>query len=464
MSLSLTSFIVSLVLFKRLGKLARLNKATQLENIFRIAFFASILLLVLESTFKIDFITKWIWHAVLVASILFSIKQDKSFIPRMLIWAFVPAIVINLIFDLTEVINQEFFNKWDLYFNNAVGLSLIWLAAIIFSQNRQAKQMEKERVKKMQEDELNRAIAIRKVELEGLVVERTSELTRQKEELQHALTDLRTTQSQLIQSEKMASLGELTAGIAHEIQNPLNFVNNFSELNGELIEELKLEKQKPVNERDDELEKQLLQDISQNLEKINHHGRRADAIVKGMLQHSRSSTSVKEPTDINALADEYLRLSYHGLRSKDKSFNATLKTDFDESIGKISIIAQDVGRVILNLLTNAFYAVAEKKKQQGTLIDINSGTADKTYEPTVTVGTKKSGNFIEISVQDNGSGIPQKALEKIFQPFFTTKPTGKGTGLGLSLSYDIVTKGHNGQLLVNTTEGVGTTFTIKLPW
>lgn len=463
MTLSFTSFIVSLVIFRKLGKLARLNNYTQLENIFRITFFASILLLVLESSLRIEFITKWIWHLVLIATIVFSLKQDKSFIPRMLIWAFVPVIGIKLISDLTEVINPAFFDKWHTYIENAVGVSLIWMVAIIFSQNRQAKQTEKERIKKAQEDELNRAIAIRKVELEGLVAERTSELTRQKEELEHALTDLRITQNQLIQSEKMASLGELTAGIAHEIQNPLNFVNNFSELNGELIEELKQEKQKPADERDDELEKQLLQDITENLEKINHHGKRADAIVKGMLQHSRSSGSVKEPTDINALADEYLRLSYHGLRAKDKSFNATIKTEFDDSIGKINIISQDIGRVILNLLTNAFYAVSEKKKQQDEQSIKNVGTSDKTYQPTVIVRTKKSDNFIEICVQDNGSGIPQKALEKIFQPFFTTKPTGKGTGLGLSLSYDIVTKGHNGQLLVNTKEGAGTTFIIKLP-
>lgn len=464
MTLSVTSFIVSLVLFRRLGKLARINNYTQLEKNFRVIFFATILLLVLESSLRIEFITKWIWHFVLIATIFFSLKQDKNFIPRMLIWAFVPVIVINAAADLIEVINPIYFEKWDNYINNAVGLSFIWMAAILFSQNRQAKQMEKERIKKMQEDELNRAIAVRKVELEVLVAERTAELTKQKEELQHALTDLRTTQNQLVQSEKMASLGELTAGIAHEIQNPLNFVNNFSELNGELIEELQLEKQKPLLERDEELEKQLLLDIAQNLEKINHHGKRADAIVKGMLQHSRSTSSVKEPTDINALADEYLRLSYHGLRAKDKSFNATIKTEFDENIGKINIISQDIGRVILNLLTNAFYAVAEKKKQHDTEHSMNVGAANKTYEPTVTVLTKKIDTFLEISVQDNGSGIPQKVLEKIFQPFFTTKPTGKGTGLGLSLSYDIVTKGHNGQLLVNTKEGSGTTFTIKLPY
>jgi two-component system NtrC family sensor kinase len=255
----------------------------------------------------------------------------------------------------------------------------------------------------------------------------------------------------------MASLGELTAGIAHEIQNPLNFVNNFSEVNTELIDELKEERVKAKGERNDKLEDGILNDIAQNLEKIIHHGKRADAIVKGMLQHSRTTTEQRELTDINVLADDYLRLAYHGLRAKDKSFNATLKTDFDEHMGNINIIPQDIGRVILNLINNAFYAVSEKKKQQ-----------PDGYEPTVTVGTKghlSSGEGrgeAKIRIKDNGNGIPQKALDKIFQPFFTTKPPGQGTGLGLSLSYDIV-KAHGGEIKVETTEGEGTEFIIQLP-
>ena len=269
--------------------------------------------------------------------------------------------------------------------------------------------------------------------------------------LETTLTNLKSTQTQLIQSEKMASLAELTAGIAHEIQNPLNFVNNFSEVSNELIQEIQEERNKEQGVRDETVENELLNDIKQNLEKINHHGKRADAIVKGMLQHSRSSTGVKEPTDINVLADEYLRLAYHGLRAKDKSFNAEIKTDFDNSIGKINIIPQDIGRVVLNLLTNAFYAVDEKKKL---------GIAN--YEPTVSISTKKLGDTVLISVSDNGPGIPQKVLNKIFQPFFTTKPTGQGTGLGLSLSYDIV-KAHGGELKVETKEGNGTKFIIQLP-
>jgi len=271
--------------------------------------------------------------------------------------------------------------------------------------------------------------------------------------LEDTLTNLKSTQSQLIQSEKMASLGELTAGIAHEIQNPLNFVNNFSEVNTELIDELKTELATGNGQQAIE----IADNIKENEQKINHHGKRADAIVKGMLQHSRSSSGVKEPTDINALTDEYLRLAYHGLRAKDNSFNAMMKTDYDETIGKINIIPQDIGRVILNLITNAFYAVTEKNKLQ-----------PDNYEPIVTVSTKRSLSFGEgrgevlISVKDNGNGIPQKVLDKIFQPFFTTKPTGQGTGLGLSLSYDIV-KAHGGEIKVVTKEGEGSEFIIKLP-
>ncbi|HET9432434.1 MAG TPA: ATP-binding protein, partial [Chitinophagaceae bacterium] len=252
--------------------------------------------------------------------------------------------------------------------------------------------------------------------------------------------------------EKMASLGELTAGIAHEIQNPLNFVNNFSDVNEELLTEMKDELGKGKIEEAIALANEAIE----NQRKINHHGKRADAIVKGMLQHSRNSSGQKELTDINALADEYLRLAYHGFRAKDKLFNAKMKTDFDNSIGKINIIPKDIGRVVLNLINNAFYAVDEKKKAPQP----PKGGAE--YEPAVTVSTKRNNGKIEIKVADNGNGIPQKVLDKIFQPFFTTKPTGQGTGLGLSLSYDIV-KAHGGELRVETKEGEGSEFIIKLP-
>jgi len=265
--------------------------------------------------------------------------------------------------------------------------------------------------------------------------------------IEQAYDNLQATQQQLIQSEKMASLGELTAGIAHEIQNPLNFVNNFSDVNTELIDEAEQE----MNKGNFDETKTILRNIKENEEKINHHGKRADAIVKGMLQHSRTSSGQKEPTDINALADEYLRLAYHGLRAKDKSFNAATQTDFDESVGEVNIIPQDIGRVILNLINNAFYAVDEKKKQ-----NLNG------YEPIVSLSTKKNNGKIEIKVSDNGNGIPQKILDKIFQPFFTTKPTGQGTGLGLSLSYDII-KAHGGELKVETKVGEGSEFIVLLP-
>ena len=280
-------------------------------------------------------------------------------------------------------------------------------------------------------------------------------LQQQKEKIEHTLSELKSTQSQLIQSEKMASLGELTAGIAHEIQNPLNFVNNFSEVNKEMLEELKAERLKPKAARDENLEDDILNDVIANEEKINHHGKRAAAIVKGMLQQSRSSSGQKEPTNINKLADEYLRLSYQGFRAKDKTFNATLRTDYDESIGDINLIPQDIGRVLLNLFNNAFYAVNEKQKAE-------SSKQNTDYKPLISVQTKKAGNIVEITVSDNGSGIPQKIVDKIFQPFFTTKPTGQGTGLGLSLSYDII-KAHGGEIKVETKEGNGCEFIIQLP-
>jgi len=269
----------------------------------------------------------------------------------------------------------------------------------------------------------------------------------QAKEIEKAYHELKTTQQQLIQSEKMASLGELTAGIAHEIQNPLNFVNNFSEVNKELLMELgeKIDKGKF-----DEV-KAIAKDLIENEEKINHHGKRADTVVKGMLQHSRSGGGIKEPTDINELANEYLRLAYHGLRAKDKTFNVSLKTEFDPTIGTINIVPQDIGRVMLNLINNAFYVVNEKKKESGA-----------EYEPTVWVNTKKSRDKVLVSVKDNGNGIPTKVLDKIFQPFFTTKPAGQGTGLGLSLSYDIV-KAHGGELKVETIEGNGSEFIIQIP-
>ncbi len=275
-------------------------------------------------------------------------------------------------------------------------------------------------------------------------------LYEQKIEIQNNLKELKFTQSQLIQKEKLASLGELTAGIAHEIQNPLNFVNNFSELSVDLAKELNEEIDKELIDKD--LVKDLVADLSSNQEKINHHGKRASSIVKGMLEHSRASTGERELTDINALADEYLRLSYHGMRAKDKNFNADYKTEFDSNLPKINVIPQDIGRVLLNLINNAFYAVKAPQPPKG-----------ESFTPSVIVSTQRADNQIIITVKDNGNGIPENIKAKIFQPFFTTKPTGEGTGLGLSLAYDIVTKGHGGELKVETKEGEGSIFQILLP-
>jgi two-component system NtrC family sensor kinase len=318
--------------------------------------------------------------------------------------------------------------------------------------------------------ETDRALTISEFKLErtekvkrttAILLEETIEELEQKRKsieetnaaLNKSLEELKSAQAQLIQAEKMASLGELTAGIAHEIQNPLNFVNNFSEVSKELLDEMKEE----LDAGNYEDVKEIANDVIQNLEKINHHGKRADGIVKGMLQHSRKNTGEKEATDINVLVDEYLRLAFHGLRAKDKSFNATLETDFDNSIGKIEIVPQDIGRVVLNLITNAFYAVSERK----TMVAKNL-TGLKSYQPTVSVSTRKFKDKIEINVSDNGNGIPKNVLDKIFQPFFTTKPTGQGTGLGLSLSYDIL-KSHGGRIEVQSQPNEGTIFTILLP-
>ncbi len=410
---------------------------------------AASILLVLEISLPASKqVTKWVAHLFLWAVVFFVFRLKEFRQVRQFMYAILPFMVIALLSDLIERTNSTFYKEWEDYFDTGIIFSMVWLIAMWIIVSRQKKALEKERLKREQEEKEN-AITVRlKAELELQVVERTAQLTQQKEELQHALAELKATQTQLIQSEKMASLGELTAGIAHEIQNPLNFVNNFSEVSSELLDEMQAE----LNAGNKEDAFAIAADVKRNLAKIIHHGKRADDIVKGMLQHSRTSTGQKEPVDINAMADEYLRLSYHGLRAKDKFFNATMDTYFDENIGTVNVIPQDMGRALLNLFTNAFYSVTEKKNRE---------TAD--YKPIVSVTTKKLSNAIEIRVKDNGMGIPQKMLDKIFNPFFTTKPTGQGTGLGLSLSYDIITKVHGGSLKVETKEGEFAEFVIELP-
>ncbi|RFP64132.1 histidine kinase [Hymenobacter lapidiphilus] len=338
-------------------------------------------------------------------------------------------------------------------FSSAQGFSVLWLIVFSFVARSHKRQAEAERLEREAAALEKRRIEAQNAILEQMVAERTTSLTRQTGELRETLEELRITQDQLIQSEKMASLGELTAGIAHEIQNPLNFVTNFADVSGELLDELEEEQQRPT--RDLALESELLNNLRQNLTKITHHGHRAASIVRGMLEHSRASTGERMPTDLNQLADEYLRLAYHGLRAKNKSFNATLRTDLAPDLPLVEAVGPDVGRVLLNLFTNAFYAVQQRREQ---LPDADA------YVPTVSVSTRAlPEGGVEIRVRDNGTGIPEAARQKIFQPFFTTKPAGEGTGLGLSLSYDIITKGHNGTLSLETEEGKGTEFIIELP-
>ncbi|MFD2570828.1 ATP-binding protein [Spirosoma soli] len=347
-------------------------------------------------------------------------------------------------------VSYELWQELLIYIENACfAWMIVFFSGALISRYNSARKrvaqqaIEKEQLEKEREIERNRLIANQNELLERQVNERTAQL-------QTSLENLRTAQDQLIQKEKLASLGELTAGIAHEIQNPLNFVNNFSEVSTELVTELEEEQEKP--DRDSDLEKELLGDLKQNLQKITHHGNRASRIVESMLEHSRTSNGERQPTDLNALCDEYLRLAYHGLRAKDKSFNCQLVTNVEPSSQRLNVVPQEIGRVLLNLFNNAFYAVHQKQKE-----------CPDDYQPTVTVKTKYLDNQVEIRVVDNGLGMTEAVQQKIFQPFFTTKPSGEGTGLGLSLSYDIITKGHGGTMHVESEPGKGTEFIIRLP-
>jgi two-component system NtrC family sensor kinase len=335
-------------------------------------------------------------------------------------------------------------------FDSIEGLAMCWVGAFLLVARNQSKNLKAETEARQAAEQEQRALENQSQTLEYEVGQRTAALAHQTDELRAALAELQATQDQLIQSEKMASLGELTAGIAHEIQNPLNFVNNFADVSVELVAELAEERARP--NRDRGLEAELLTDLKQNLQRIAQHGGRAAGIVRGMLEHSRASTGERQPTDVNALADEYLRLAYHGLRAKDKSFNAELKLDLAPDLPLVEAVPGDLGRVLLNLVTNAFYAV-QQRQQAG----------EPGYQPTVRVTTQLVGDSVQVQVADNGTGIPDAVRDRIFQPFFTTKPTGEGTGLGLSLSHDIITKGHGGTLAVASKEGEGTEFTIMLP-
>jgi two-component system, NtrC family, sensor kinase len=428
------------------------------DRYLKYAWVAAIPLLVVANLLSINFISDKYYYLILFI-VVYAVHKSKDFrSARLLLIATLPLLVFSVLNDLLNFILPSFHKSYHSLFDSIHGFSICWIIGFGIYALRQNK---REKIQRKKEEEERKAIEAKRLELENQVAERTFELTQQKEELELTLTQLKSTQNQLIQSEKLASLGELTAGIAHEIQNPLNFVNNFAELSVELAKELKEELARP--EKDWGLIDDLTNDLMQNQDKINHHGKRASNIVKNMLEHSRTSTGIKEPTDINALADEYLRLSYHGLRAKDKLFNATMVTHFDESLPNITVIPQDIGRVFLNLINNAFYAVNQRSHQ--LLSNSKDGSYDATsYTPSVFVSTKQFKKTIEIRVKDNGIGMPESVKNKIFQPFFTTKPTGQGTGLGLSLSYDIVTKGHGGTLKVETKEGEFTEFIITLPY
>ncbi|HEY4322548.1 MAG TPA: ATP-binding protein [Mucilaginibacter sp.] len=428
-------FLAAFLLVKRLQKAFQFSPVyTKWSNILSLSLWASIALGILTFLFLHGLSRIFFGNLLLLPFIFFADKEPDFNIISSYIKSHYILIATGLLAGLVQLIAPDFYHKWDNFFDFAIVGAFVWTAARWAT------------TKKNQEE--FRKISQQNQDLDKLVAERTAELTRQKNELQETLVLLQTTQQQLIQSEKLASLGELTAGIAHEIQNPLNFVNNFSEVSVELIDEMEQELIK--GDKDEAIA--IAGDLKQNLEKIIHHGKRADGIVKGMLQHSRASNGIKELTNINTLADEYLRLAYHGLRAKDKSFNADLITHFDEKIPVVNVVPQDIGRVLLNLFTNAFYAVQQKEK-----LGIEG------YKPAVTITTQvKKGNVL-INVKDNGTGIPDEIKEKIMQPFFTTKPTGEGTGLGLSLTYDMVVKGHGGNITVDTKEGEFTEFVISLP-
>lgn len=449
--------IISIILLFTLKRpLGAIQVSEEWKRLFNYGIIAAIALMVIEwipMPSLISFIASIAGYLLISAIVYVTLQFPALEHKKGVVYAWLPIIVISIITEIFVALAPDFYNKWDSYFETAEAFAFIWAIAMWIINAKQKKNLEKERIKALEKEKELEITEQLKNQFEQQVKARTAELTAQKNELEKIVQELKSTQSQLIHAEKMASLGELTAGIAHEIQNPLNFVNNFSELSNELLVEMKEE----IEAGNYELALEIVDDITQNLQKIAHHGNRADSIVKGMLQHSRINSGEKELTDLNALADEFLRLSYHGLRAKDKSFNSDFKLKLDPNLPKVKVVAQDFGRLILNLVNNAFFAVNEKKSK----LDPNSEEG-KNYQPTVEVTTSLENNKIKITVSDNGSGIPKSIKEKIFQPFFTTKPTGSGTGLGLSLSYDIV-KAHGGDFKVDSVEGEETTFTIILP-
>jgi len=433
------SFLAAFILARRLRSLLKNSHLyPKWNNLLNVSSWAILILFLVAGSYFEDVGSGFIGSILLLGVLVYLDKEPDFKGYRPLIEANYPLVAVGLLRSLVQTITPDFYESWNNYFDFAMLGAFIWIFARWANSKKQLQEL------KIVED--------RKAELEVLVAERTSELTQQRETLQETVKELQAMQAQLVQQEKLASLGELTAGIAHEIQNPLNFVNNFSEVSAELLDELKAGPLQTLQESDKAYAGEIIQDLTKNLQKISFHGKRAESIVKGMLLHSRANTGQKELIDLNALADEYMRLSYHGLRAKDSNFNAKLETDFDLNLPKLEVVPQDIGRVLLNLFNNAFYAVQQRKAK---------GQDD--YQPLVRTSTKGLGNILELRIRDNGCGIPEAIQHKIFQPFFTTKPAGQGTGLGLSLSYDIITKGHNGEMLVKSENEEFTEFIIRLP-
>ena len=433
-------FLAGFLLIRRFRTLLKTSpEYIKWNSLLNFASWAIVILFFVVSKFFEDAGSIFFGSLILLGLLLYLKDQPDFQEFHSFIQAAFPLAAVGLLSSLVHFVAPGFYETWDNLYNFAIVGAFIWIFARWANSKKQQQEL--------------RIVTDRKAELEVLVAERTAELTQQKDALQETLKELKITQAQLIQQEKLASLGELTAGIAHEIQNPLNFVTNFSEVSAELVDELQSGPLQHLPEEDREEVREIMLHLTHNLQKINHHGKRADSIVKGMLQHSRASTGQKELTDINALAEEYLRLSYHGLRAKDKSFHAKLETHFDSSIPKLEVVPQDIGRVLLNLFNNAFHAVQHK----------NDARAVEGFQPLVQACTSCKHSFLEIRVRDNGCGIPDSVRSKIFQPFFTTKPTGQGIGLGLSLSYEIITKGHKGEIAVDSKEGEYTEFIIRLP-
>jgi len=428
-------YLAAFLLIKRLQKLLKFSplRAKWMSQL-TLASWIVVGIGITASIYLHDGLSSILGGALLLGAVAIADKEADFQPFNSFIKAHLPLAIASALSGVAELIAPKFYDKYDNLFQFAIIAGFVWIFARWATTKKQREEFS--------------LMSQQNAQLDKLVAERTAELTKQKNELQETVALLQTTQQQLIQSEKLASLGELTAGIAHEIQNPLNFVNNFSEVSMEMMDEMGEE----LAKGDKEEAMAIAADIKQNLEKIIHHGKRADSIVKGMLQHSRASSSTKEATDINKLADEYFRLAYHGLRAKDKTFNAELITHFDEQLPAITIVPQDIGRVLLNLFNNAFYAVQKRQ-----------AIAGDGFKPTVELATAKKGNFIIITVKDNGTGIPDDIKDKIMQPFFTTKPTGEGTGLGLSLSYDIVVKAHGGTISIDSKPDDYTIFTIQIP-